>query len=189
MALLTGFDDYDPLKIDTKYVDKTVAQIPKDGHIDINEAESLATVFLECADQITDEIARCSAYVGYCEAERREAKASAIDGRIAGTRGQKVAGTIAAQVFGNDPEYKKSHKKMGLAEAFLDWLRTKYRNLMAAHVLCKDILKIHHSSREQGNWQSARPHDIDDEPDSDNPSHEPNGNQDEKSPSFGADEW
>lgn len=189
MQLVNAVTQYDPMLVDTSFVEVAANKIPKDGHIGINEAEQLATIFLEAADKITDEIARCSAYVGFCEAERREAKSSAIDGRITGTTGPKVAATIAAQLYGNDDDYKKAHERQALGEAFLDWLRSKCKNLMAAHVLCKDILKIHHAGREQGNWRSARPHDIDDEPEYDNSGREAITSSDDQARNYGADKW
>lgn len=159
MSLFITLSNYDPQKVDTRYIQAASNQIPQNGHIEFSEAESLSIIFLECADKITDEIARCSAYVGYCEAARRERKAIAIDERITGTDGNKaVAATIAAQLFGSDSLYKAAHEKLVLGEAFLVWLQTKYRNLMAAHVLCKDLLKIYQSGRDQGNWKAANPH-------------------------------
>lgn len=167
MSLFTTLSSYDPEKVDTKYIQAASNQIPQNGHIEFSEAESLSIIFLECADKITDEIARCSAYVGYCEAARRERKAIAIDERISGTDGNKaVAATIAGQLFGSDALYKAAHEKQTLGESFLTWLQTKYRNLMAAHVLCKDLLKIYQSSREQGNWKGANPHSSFDEQES-----------------------
>ena len=164
MSLFTTLSSYDPQKVDTKYIQVASSQIPQNGHIELSEAESLSVIFLECADKITDEIARCSAYVGYCEAARRERKAIAIDERISGTDGNKaVAATIAAQLFGSDASYKAAHEKQVLGESFLQWLQTKYRNLMAAHVLCKDLLKIYQTSRDQGNWKGANPHSSFDE--------------------------
>lgn len=189
MPLISSLNDYDPMKVDTYFVEVACDKIPKDGQIDINEAEQLATVFLEAADKITDEISRCSAYVGLCEAERRDCKSSAIDGRITGTTGPKVAATVAQQLYGNDADYRAAHERQALGDAFLDWLRTKFRNLMAAHVLCKDIMKIHHAGREQGNWRSVRPHDIDDEPDYDNTSGNDISKRDDSAPTPGADNW
>ena len=190
MRLITTVSQYDPITVDTSYVEEASSKIPKGGHIDINEAEQLATVFLEAADKVTDEIARCSAFVGYCEAERRDKKATAIDDRIAGGNGTKgVAGTIAVQLFGNDPRYKAAHEKQAVGEAFLDWLRTKYKNLMAAHVLCKDIMKIHFAGREQGNWRGANPHNIDEEGEYDLSSGGGVTSSDEKGASFGAQDW
>lgn len=189
MRLVSSVEEYDPVTVDTGFIEVACDKIPKDGQIDIYESEQLATVFLEAADKITDEIARCSAYVGFCEAERRDCKSAAIDGRITGTTGQKVAATIAAQLYGNDDDYKKAHERQALGEAFLDWLRSKYKNLMAAHVLCKDILKIHQTNRDRGNWQNARPHDIDDEPDYDKSSEQSITSADDNGGSYGADNW
>lgn len=189
MPLFLKLEDYSPLKIDTTYIEKTCRRIPTSGLSDLAEAEQLATVFLECADRVTDEIARCSAYVGYCEANRRDCKARAIDGRVTGQTGTKVAATIAAQTFGSDPKYIESHEKQAIADAFLDWLRTKYRNLMAAHVLCKDVLKIHANTREQGSWSSARPHDIDDEQDSETSETDSEKKREDQTKQYGADEW
>jgi hypothetical protein len=190
MSLFQTLSSYDPRTIDTKYVQEVSNQIPKNGHIEIDEAERLSIIFLECADRITDEIARCSAYVGYCEAARRETKATAIDDRMNGKEGVKpVAATIAAQLFGNDPVYKASHEKQALGEAFLAWLQTKYRNLMAAHVLCKDLLKIYQSSKEQGNWKGAHPHDLEDSSESRHSESDRTTSSDDKAVSPGADAW
>lgn len=166
-ALFSSLQTYDPRTVDLSYISETCRRIPKDGHIDINVAEELATIFLQCADYITDEICKASIYSSYCEADRREVKASAIDNRMQSDGTNKgVAATVAIQLFGNDAAYKDAHRKQGDGEAFLDWLRTKYKNLMAAHVLCKDILKIHFDSLSKGGHrQTANPHSIDDEKD------------------------
>ncbi len=41
---------FDPLDIDLSYIEETCAKIPKDGSLDLNEAERLATIFLRCSD-------------------------------------------------------------------------------------------------------------------------------------------
>ena len=160
-SLFANIATFDPMTIDTQEINRVCNKIPKDGHIDINIAERLATTFLQCADHITDLIALSAAYAGNCEAERRDLKSQAIESKMSGTGGKSA--TVAVQLFGNDVLYKEAHRKQALAEAFLEWLKTKYKNLMAAHVLCKDIIKIHHMSRERGDYKSANPHGIDSE--------------------------
>lgn len=162
--LFDNLETFDPTKVDLTYIKSVSMKIPKDGHIDLAIAEQLATAFLHCADHITDLICKCSAYAGQCEANRRDVKATAIDERINGEAGTtKVAATVAIQLFGNNEDYKNAHKKQAMAEALLDWLRTKYKNLMAAHVLCKDIIKIYNDSRTKGNQAGRDPMDLDEE--------------------------
>lgn len=183
--MFASLSSYDPETVDTSYIQEVSKQIPKNNSIDLYDADRLATIFLQCADQVTDEIARCSAYAGYCEAFRREKKADAIEQKITGVGGVKVAGTIATQTFGNDSVYGVAHRKQVVAEAFLEWLKTKYRNLMAAHVLCKDIMKAHVVNKDQGGWKSIHPHDLDSD-DDDLKGESLTSNQDRN---FGVDEW
>lgn len=159
--LFSNLETYDPLTIDTSPFDEVSKKIPKTGQIDLSSAEQLATIFLSCADTITDEIACCSAYLGYCEAACKEAKAKSIDDRVEGNGVKKVVGTIAVQTYAEDVRFIEARKKFALAEALLEWLRTKYRNFMAAHVLCKDVLKVYADQKQKGGFaRQSYPHDL-----------------------------
>jgi len=161
--LFSSLSTFNPETEDTSYINSISAKIPKDGHIDLAIAEQLATNFLHGADYAADLVCKCSAYAGMCEAERREIKARAIDARINGNGVTKVAASVAVQLFGDDAAYKAVHQKQAIAEAFLEWLRTKHKSLMAAHVLCKDIVKLYETSRKQGNQAGRDPHDLDED--------------------------
>lgn len=161
--LFASVGTFDPLNVDLTYIKSVCSKIPKDGHIDLNVADELATTFLQCADDITDMICQCAAYCGKAEAGKHSAKADAIDARINDTS-TKVAATVAVQLYTNDPKFLEAKQKHDVAEAFLEWLRTKYKNLMAAHVLCKDIMKMHFDSQTKGSRRaSSHPHDLEEE--------------------------
>jgi len=148
---LLKLKDFDPMNVDVTYISETLDRIPKDGTIDINEAECLATIFLRCADYCDNLFAQAIRYAGYTDAKKRSEKANAIERKI----GQKVAGTIARETYSNDPQFEQSCDRATDAQAFLTWITQKRDNLIKAHVLCKDLLKSHSTTRNVSGWDGS----------------------------------
>jgi hypothetical protein len=148
---LLNIDGFDPMDIDVSYIQGTSHMIPRDGSIDLNEAERLATVFLCCADYCGELISQAVRLAGVRDADKKSKKGDAIERKISG----KTPATTARETYGNDPEYVKSAESHTDAEAFLTWIKLKYENLVKAHVLCKDLLKSHTESRNVASWDGV----------------------------------
>lgn len=148
---LLSIENFDPMNIDVGYIQGVSHKIPRDGSIDLNEAERLATVFLSCADYCGELISQAVRLAGFRDANKKSKKGDAIERKIAG----KTPATTARETYSNDNEYIKAAQSHTDAEAFLTWIKLKYDNLIKAHVLCKDLLKSHTDGRNQANWDGV----------------------------------
>jgi len=146
---LLKVEGLNPMNIDVSYIQDVSHKIPKDGSIDLHEAERLATIFLRCADYCGELISQAVRLVGNKDAERKAKKADAIEDKIA----KGTPATTARETFSNDAKYVASTSAHAEAEAFLVWIKQKYENLIKAHVLCKDLLKAHVEGRNRAGWE------------------------------------
>ena len=144
-------ENFDPMNVDVSYIQGVSHKIPKDGSIDLHEAERLATIFLSCADYCGELISQAVRLAGYRDADRKSQKGDAIEKKIAG----KTPATTARETYSNDPNYVVAAKSHADAEAFLMWVKQKYDNLVKAHVLCKDLMKAHADNRNVSGWDGA----------------------------------
>ena len=142
---------FDPMNVNVTHIMETIGRIPKDGTIDINQAEQLATIFLRCADYCDGLLAQAIRYSGYKDAEKRSQKASAIERKIA----NNVAQTTARETYSNDAEFVAASDANTDAQAFLSWITQKRDNLVKAHVLCKDLMKAHQGLRNVSGWDAG----------------------------------
>lgn len=177
--------NFDPKKIDIKYIEELIELIPKSGIVDFNQAEIFAARFLRGADYCIDLVSQAIHYKSIKESEKNEAKALAIAKLI--DRG--ISATSAIQQYNSDKDYLVKAKELAEAEAWLEWIKLKYKNLIAAHVYCKDILrrnlKHEQSSSFKGDTQDIK--DWEESGDSsDNKQHNPSNSSDKK---FGASDW
>jgi hypothetical protein len=148
---LIKVEGLNPMNIDVGYIQDVSHKVPKDGSIDLNEAERLATIFLRCADYCGELISQAVRLVGNKDAERKSKKADAIEGKIA----KGTPATTARETYSNDPKYVEATNAHTEAEAFLVWIKQKYENLIKAHVLCKDLLKSHVENRSKSGWEGV----------------------------------
>ena len=148
---LLKIDGFDPMNVDVGYVQRISHMVPRDGSIDLHEAEKLATMFLACADYCGELISQAVRLVGFRDADRKSQKGDAIEKKIAG----KTPATTARETYSNDPDYVVAAKAHADAEAFLVWIKQKYENLIKAHVLCKDLLKAHVENRNVSGWDGV----------------------------------
>jgi len=143
--------DFDPMNVDVSYIQSTIEKIPKDGTIDLHEAERLATMFLRCADYCADLIAQAIRLLGHRDAQKKSQKSTAIERKIK----EKVPATAAREVYGNDEGYIKACNEYTEVQAWHTWISQKYDNLIRAHVLCKDIMKSHVQVRDVSGWDAV----------------------------------
>jgi len=148
---ILNIENFDPMNVDVTYIQSVSHMVPKDGTIDLHEAEKLATTFLSCADYCGELISQAIRLMGYKDANKKSKKADAIERKVAGG----TPATTAKETFSNDAEYTKACQVHADAEAFLVWVKQKYENLIKAHVLCKDLLKAHVEGRNKANWEGV----------------------------------
>lgn len=148
---LLNIDGFDPMNVDVSYIQGTSHMIPRDGSIDLHEAERLATVFLSCADYCGELISQAVRLTGFRDADKKSKKGDAIERKIA----EKTPATTARETYGNDPAYVRATEAHTDAETFLIWIKMKYENLIKAHVLCKDLMKSHTEGRNVSNWDGV----------------------------------
>ena len=151
IADILKIENFDPMNVDVSYIEEVINLIPRDGCIDLSEAEKLATAFLRCADYCGDLVAQSTRFLGYRDAEKKSQKGTAIEKKIQ----NKMPATTAREVYGNDEDYVKSCDKHTEAQAWQIWITQKYDNLIRAHVFCKDIMKSHVQNRDMSNWNGV----------------------------------
>ena len=120
---LLKIEDFDPMNVDVSYIQSVSHMVPKSGHIDLHQAERLATVFLRCADFCSELLSQAIRLVGYREAEKKSQKGSSIERKIAGGTAQ----TTARESYSNDPLFVAACESLTDAEAFLSWVKQKTR--------------------------------------------------------------
>ena len=148
---LKGFD---PLEVDTTYIEETCKKIPKDGHLDLHEAERLATTFLRCSDSCGETLSTLALYKGHQSALLKAAKAKAIANKITN---EGMTQTLAREAYYDDQAFLEASARFNRADAAYQWFEQKYQNLLKAHVLCKDIFKLHKGNEQLSGWQGEDP--------------------------------
>ena len=155
--LQSGSGNFDPMTLDTSELKELANSIPKDGNIDINNAEVLATKFLRGADICSELVSIATAYVGRTDAEKKKAygyaatvKASQSNIKAAATRGW-----FADQ----DEDYIHAANKHAEAQAFLKWVNGKLDSFTRGHYLCKKILDRAYPHERMGGWNGNSPTD------------------------------
>ncbi len=152
---ILSLKEFDPLEIDTSYIEETCKKIPKDGSLDLNEAEKLATTFLRCSDSCGETLSTLALYRGHQGALLKSSKAKAIAKKIS----EGMTQTLAREAYYDDKDFLEATARFNQAEAAYQWFEQKYQNLLKAHVLCKDIFKLHKGNEQLSGWQGEDPDD------------------------------
>lgn len=144
---------FDPLSIDTSEIKALSKSIPKDGNIDLNRAEILATKFLRGSDLCSEVMAIAVSYVGKTESDKKRAYSNAalIKSVAAGHKTDKARAWFADM----DDEYIDACNKHNTAVAFVEWIEGKYKSFEKMHYLCKLILTRGYAHERQGNWAGS----------------------------------
>lgn len=143
-----SIENFDPLNVNIGYIAETIDLLPADGHIDIHQAEELATRFLRCADYCSDLVAQATHFMAVQETLVKSARADAIENKIA----SGVSATAAKELFGNDEVFIKISRQHATAAAWQDWLQNKYQNLLKAHHHCKEIMRSYMQGKPSASW-------------------------------------
>lgn len=146
---------FDPMTLDTSELRDLAGSIPRDGNIDINNAEVLATKFLRGADQCSELVSIAIAHVAKMDTQKKRAYGYAATVK-AGQAGIKAAAT-RAWFADQDPEYIESCNKHAEAQAFLKWINGKLDSFTRGHYLCKQMLVRAYSHENMGGWNGNNP--------------------------------
>jgi len=122
--------------IDTEYITNISREIPSSGDLSAPVAAVLAVKFLRAADLCSELIARVSRVVGYRKTEARTegSKAAMVRSSESTAKGKELDRE-------RDTIYIEAKNKLVDAESLLTFLSNKHNILMAAHYMCRDIVK------------------------------------------------
>jgi hypothetical protein len=141
-------DELDPMNIDTSEIKALSEAMPKDGNIDLNNAEVLATKYLRGADVCAELMAIATAYVQKTDTLKKKAYSKAAlensEGYFAsknnGKKPDKITDKMRTLYADMDDEYVMASQKHDEALSFAKWINGKYDSFNKMHYMCKKIL-------------------------------------------------
>ena len=145
-----GMEGFDPLTLDTTEIRELSNAIPRDGSIDINQAEVLATKMLRGADMCSELLAIATVYASKADTQKRKAYsyAAMVKASAAGVKTDKQR-MWSADI---DDEYIKACNKYSEAIGFVKWIDSKYESFTKMHYLCKKMLERAYPHEAAGGW-------------------------------------
>jgi len=149
--LLSGQDkQITPLDIDTSEIRELSNCLPKDGSIDLNQAEILATRFLRGADVCAELLAIGTNYASKAETLKKKAYSEAALNKavVAGMKTDKSKCLYAE----GDADYIEACNRYSEALAFVKWVDSKHESFVRAHYLCKRLLERGYSQEKAESW-------------------------------------
>lgn len=146
---LTSLNDMyalNPLDIDTSEIKELSESMPKDGNIDINIAEVMATKYLRGADRCGELVAVATAYLSKCKDAKQKAYNYAFlvkSADYAHIKTDKMRVAFAEL----DDEYQNACESFNQAIMFSKWVESKYSNFTKMHYMAKKILDMHYDNK------------------------------------------
>ena len=143
--------EFDPMNINTHEVQEIASMLPKDGQIDINMAEILATKYLYAANLCTNIMGIFTAYVGKLETQKKKAysRAALVKSKDAGIKTDKSRAWFAEM----DDDYVNACNKCDDAKGFLKWASSMHESFLRSHYMCKDLLKREYDQERSVSWE------------------------------------
>lgn len=146
--LYCGDPNIDPMNIDTSEIKALSMAMPKDGNIDLNNAEILATKYLRGADVCAELLAVAVAYVQTTDTLKKKAYSQAalersevyFTNKNNGKKPDKITDKMRTLYADMDDEFVKVCQKHDEALAFAKWVDGKYDSFNKMHYMCKKIL-------------------------------------------------
>lgn len=153
-------ENFNPMNLDTSSIRALSNEVPKDGNIDINNAEVLATKFLRGADMCSELLAIATLYVSKAKDAKQHAYNQAF--LIKSESNQKLKTDKLRIAFAElDEEYMEACSRYNEAIAFAKWVDSKYASFTRFHYLCKRILDRAYAHEKTGNWNGVTPDNDD----------------------------
>jgi hypothetical protein len=132
-------ENFNPMKIDTSEIKELSDAMPKDGNIDLNNAEVLATKYLRGADMCSELLAIATAYVAKTDTMKRKAYSYAAMVKASEKNIKTDKGR--AWFADCDDDYISASNKHAEAVAFCKWLDGKMDSFSKMHYHLKKILE------------------------------------------------
>lgn len=130
--------EFSPLDIDTSEIRELSNALPRDGNIDLNNAEVLATKYLRGADICGEMLAIATAHV----AKAKTKKTLAYNRAFVKYKDDKKIKTdkLREAMASVDDDYIEACNRYDEVLAFAKWINSKYDSFNKMHYMCKKIL-------------------------------------------------
>lgn len=153
--------DVDPLDINIDEIKNLSNLIPRDGHIDLNIAEELATKFLRGMDLCSELSAMCLAQQTKKQDEKTRAYNRAIIKTVEnpGIKTDKMRVAFAEV----DEDYINAQNDLNEIKAFAKYIDGKFNSFKAAHYLCKNMLDRGYGHERASGWNGSVKDDLEEE--------------------------
>jgi len=148
-----GSQAFSPMDIDLTEIKLLSNAMPKDGNIDVNNAEVLATKYLRGADQCGELIAIATAFV----AKTKSKKEIAYNRAFVKYRDDKKIKTdkMRAAMAEIDDDYIEATNRYNESIAFAKWINSKYDSFNKMHYMCKKILDRAYPHERSAGWNGS----------------------------------
>ena len=151
---LFASDQFDPMTLEIGEIKELSNAMPRDGHIDINQAEVLATKYLRGADICSELLALATSHM----AKTKDAKQKAYNyAFLVKSQTMKNIKTDKMRVAYAelDDEYLAACEAFNKATAFLKWVELKYNIFNKVHYLCKKMLDREYTGEKSAGWNGS----------------------------------
>ncbi len=142
--------NFDPMTLDTSELRALSESIPRDGNIDINVAEILATKFLRGSDICAELLAIATTQLTKADTECKRCFG------VAATEKATLAKMGTAKMrewFANmDQDYINACNRYAELQGLVKWLNGKYDSFYKAHYMCKKLLDRSYAHESQAGW-------------------------------------
>ena len=144
---------FDPMNLDTSEIKELSNAMPKDGNIDLNNAEVMATKYLRGADMCSELLAIATAYVNKTDTLKKKAYsyAALVKASANGIKTDKSRAWFAEQ----DQDYLDACNKSTEALFFFKWVSGKLDSFSKMHYLCKRILDRGYAHEKASSWNGT----------------------------------
>lgn len=151
-------NEFNLLDIDTSEIRELSNALPRDGNIDTNNAEVLATKYLRGADICGEMLAIATAHI----AKAKTKKSITYNMAFVKYKDDKKIKTdkLRAAMAEIDDDYIESCNKHDEILAFVKWIDSKYNNFIRMHYLCKKILDRAYPHERASGWNSSLDDDM-----------------------------
>ena len=141
----------DPSNIDTSEIKELSNAMPKDGNIDTNNAEILATKYLRGSDKCGELMAISVAYVSKTKDAKQKAYNYAFLVKSAEHKHIKTDKMRVA--FAElDDDYQIACEDYNKALMFAKWIESKYSSFNKMHYMCRKILDRGYEGERASSW-------------------------------------
>jgi hypothetical protein len=149
-------ENFNPMNLDTSSIRALSNEIPKDGNLDLANAEVLATKFLRGADMASELVAIAT----LCVSRAKDLKSQAFNRAflVKSESNPKLKTDKLRLAFAElDEDYIEACDRYNQAVAFLRWIGSRYDAFVRSHYLLKKILEREYSGEKAANWNGTMP--------------------------------